>query len=123
MTFDSMLAAMPHVKSGKLRVFVVASGKRVAMLPDVPTMDESGVKDFEANNPFGFSAPKGTPSDVVATRSKAIQTAPTAPDLRQRTQERGVDLKFTPAAEFGIMVEQEFRAWGKAIETAKVKLD
>lgn len=123
MMFDSIPASMPHVKSGKLRVLAVASGKRVAMLPNVPTVDESGVKGFEANNLFGFSAPKGTPPAVIATLSKAIQTALDAPDLRQRMQEQGVELKFTPAAEFGTMVEQEFRAWGKAVEAAKVKLD
>lgn len=123
MMFDSIPASMPHVKSGKLRVLAVASGKRVAMLPNVPTVDESGVKGFEANNLFGFSAPKGTPPTVIATLSKAIQTALDSPELKQRMQEQGVELKFTPAAEFGVMVEQEFRAWAKAVETAKVKLD
>ena len=123
MMFDSIPASMPHVKSGKLRVLAVASGKRVAMLPNVPTVDESGVKGFEANNLFGFSAPKGTPATVIATLSKAIQTALDSPELKQRMQDQGVELKFTPAAEFGVMVEQEFRAWGKAVETAKVKLD
>jgi tripartite-type tricarboxylate transporter receptor subunit TctC len=123
MMFDSIPASMPHVKSGKLRVLAVASGKRVAMLPNVPTVDESGVKGFEANNLFGFSAPKGTPPAVIATLAKAIQSALASPELNQRMQEQGVELKFTPAAEFGAMVEQEFRAWGKAVEAAKVKLD
>jgi tripartite-type tricarboxylate transporter receptor subunit TctC len=123
MMFDSIPASMPHVKSGKLRVLAVASGKRVAMLPNVPTVDESGVKGFEANNLFGFSAPKGTPPAVIATLSKALQTALASPELNQRMQEQGVELKFTPAAEFGVMVEREFRAWGKAVEAAKVKLD
>ena len=123
MMFDSIPASMPHVKSGKLRVLAVASGKRVAMLPNVPTVDESGVKGFEANNVFGFSAPKGTPTAVIATLAKAIQSALASPELHQRMQEQGVDLKFTPAAEFGTLVDQEFRAWGKAVEAAKVKLD
>jgi tripartite-type tricarboxylate transporter receptor subunit TctC len=123
MMFDSIPASMPHVKSGKLRILAVASSKRVAMLPNVPTVDESGVKGFEANNLFGFSAPKGTPPAVIATLAKAIQSALTSPELNQRMQDQGVDLKFTPAAEFGGMVEQEFRAWGKAVEAAKVKLD
>lgn len=123
MMFDSIPASMPHVKSGKLRVLAVASGKRVAMLPNVPTVEESGVKGFEANNLFGFSAPKGTPPAVIATLAKAIQSALSSPELVQRMQEQGVELKFTPAAEFGVMVEQEFRAWGKAVEAAKVKID
>lgn len=123
MMFDSIPASMPHVKSGRLRVLAVASGKRVAMLPHVPTVDESGVKGFEANNLFGVSAPKGTPASVIATLSKAIQAALNSPELKQRMQDQGVELKFTPADEFGRMVEQEFRTWGKAVEMAKVKLD
>jgi len=123
MMFDSIPASMPHVKSGRLRILAVASSKRVAMLPNVPTVDESGVKGFEANNLFGFSAPKGTPPAVIATLAKAIQTALASPELYQRMQDQGVDLKFTPAAEFGVMIDQEFRAWGKAVEAAKVKLD
>jgi tripartite-type tricarboxylate transporter receptor subunit TctC len=123
MMFDSIPASMPHVKSGRLRVLAVASGKRVAMLPNVPTIDESGVKGFEANNLYGFSAPKGTPPAVIATLAKAIQSALASPELIQRMQEQGVELKFTPAAEFGAMAEREFRTWGKAVEAAKVKLD
>lgn len=123
MMFDSIPASMPHVKSGKLRVLAVASGKRVSMLPNVPTVDESGVKGFEANNLFGFSAPKGTPPAVIATLSKAIQSALGSAELKQRMEAQGVELKFTQAEEFGRMVEQEFRTWGKAVEMAKVKLD
>jgi tripartite-type tricarboxylate transporter receptor subunit TctC len=123
MMFDSLPASMPHVKSGRLRVLAVASGKRLSLLPNVPTVEESGVKGFEANNVFGISAPKGTPAAIMTTLSKAIQTAVGSPELKQRMQDQGVELKFTPADEFGRMVEQEFRTWGKAVEMAKVKLD
>jgi tripartite-type tricarboxylate transporter receptor subunit TctC len=123
MMFDSIPASMPHVKSGKLRVLAVASSKRVSMLPNVPTVDESGVKGFEANNLFGISAPKGTPAPVLAKLAKAIQTALNSPDLKQRMQAQGVELKYTPAEEFATLIEQEFKTWGKAVEMAKVKLD
>jgi tripartite-type tricarboxylate transporter receptor subunit TctC len=123
MMFDSIPASMPHVKSGRLRVLAVASGKRVSMLPNVPTVDESGLKGFEANNLFGFTAPKGTPPAIVATLAKAIQSVLASPELRQRMEEQGVELKYTPPEEFGPMIEQEFRSWGKAVEMAKIKLD
>ena len=123
MMFDSIPASMPHVKSGKLRVLAVASSKRVGLLPDVPTVAEAGVKGFEANNVFGISAPKGTPPAVIATLAKAIQAAVDSPELKQRLQDQGVELKFSPTAEFGQVIEQEFRTWGKAVEMAKVKLD
>jgi tripartite-type tricarboxylate transporter receptor subunit TctC len=123
MMFDSIPASMPHVKSGKLRVLAVASSKRVSLLPQVPTVEESGVKGFEANNLFGISAPKGTPAPVLAKLAKAIQSALSSPDMKERMQAQGVELKFTPGEEFGQLVEREFRVWGKAVEMAKVKLD
>jgi tripartite-type tricarboxylate transporter receptor subunit TctC len=60
---------------------------------------------------------------VIAALAKAAQSAVEAPDLKQRLQDQGVELKFTPATEFGQVIEQEFRTWGKAVEVAKVKLD
>lgn len=123
MMFDSIPASMPHVKSGKLRMLAVASSKRVGLLPDVPTVDEAGLKGFAADNVFGISAPKGTPAPVLATLAKAVQTALSSPELKQRMQAQGVELKYTPAEEFGSVTEQEFRTWGKAVEMAKVKLD
>lgn len=123
MMFDSIPASMSHVKSGRLRVLAVASSKRVGLLPNVPTVDESGLKGFAANNEFGISAPKGTPPAVIATLSKAIQTALNSTDLKQKMQEQGVELRFVASAEFGQITEQEFRVWAKAVESAKVKLD
>lgn len=123
MMFDSIPASMPHVKAGKLRVLAVASGKRLGMLPDIPTVDESGLKGFQADNLFGFSAPKGTPPAIIATLAKAIQTVLASPDLKQRLEAQGVELRYSAPDEFGRQVEQEFRTWGKAVEMAKVKLD
>ena len=123
MMFDSLPASAALLRSGKLRVLAVASGQRITALPNVPTMAESGVKGFEANNVFGISAPKGTPPAVVATLGKAVQAAVQAPELQQRLQDQGIALKFTPAAEFSQLIEQEFRVWGNAVEIARVKLD
>jgi tripartite-type tricarboxylate transporter receptor subunit TctC len=122
MMFDSIPASMPHVKAGKLRVLAVASSKRIAMLPDVPTVAESGLRGFAADNVFGVMAPKGTPPAALAVLSKALRAAVENPELRQRLQEQGVELRFTPAAEFGKLVDDEFRIWGKAVEQANVKL-
>ena len=123
MMFDSIPASLPHVKSGRLKVLAVASSKRVGLLPNVPTVDESGLKGFEANNYFGLSAPKNTPPAIMAVLSKAVQTALNSVELKQRMQDQGVDLKFIPPEEFSALTEQEFRIWGKAVEAAKVKLD
>jgi tripartite-type tricarboxylate transporter receptor subunit TctC len=122
MMFDSIPASMPHVKAGKLRVLAVASSKRVGLMPDVPTVAESGIPGFSADNVFGILAPKGTPPAAIAVLGKAVREAVENPELRQRLQQQGVELRFTPAPEFGKLVESEFRTWGKAVEDAKVKL-
>lgn len=123
MMFDSITGSMPHVKSGKLRVLAVASSKRVSSLPNVPTVEESGVKGYEANNLFGFVAPQGTPPAIIAALSKAVETVLASPDLKQRLGAQGVELKFTPTEEFGRMIEQEFRNWGRVVESGKIKLE
>jgi tripartite-type tricarboxylate transporter receptor subunit TctC len=122
MMFDSIPASMPHVKAGKLRVLAVASSKRIALLPDVPTVAESGLRGFAADNVFGVMAPKGTPPAAMAALTQAVRAAVETPELRQRLQEQGVELRFTPAAEFAKVLDDEFRIWGKAVEQAKVKL-
>lgn len=122
MMFDSIPASMPHVKAGKLRVLAVASSKRIAMLPDVPTVAESGIPGFAADNVFGIVVPQGTPAAAIAGLTKAVRAAVEAPELRQRLQDQGVELRYTPAAEFGKVLEQEFQTWGKAVEQAHVKL-
>jgi tripartite-type tricarboxylate transporter receptor subunit TctC len=123
MMFDSIPASMPHVKSGRLRVLAVASSKRMAMLPDVPTVAESGLQGFAADNVFGLMAPKGTPPQAMAALAKAVRTALDSADLRQRLQDQGVELRYTPADEFAKVVDQEFRTWGQAVAQAKVKLE
>lgn len=123
MMFDSIPGSMPHVKSGRLKVLAVASGKRVSSLPDVPTVQEAGVPGFEANNLFGFHVPKGTPAAAIKVLAGAIETALAAPGLRQTMEAQGVELKYTQADEFGKMVAQEFSTWGQVVENAKVKLD
>lgn len=123
MMFDSIPASMPHVKSGKLRVLAVASGKRVGSLPDVPTVQESGVKGFEANNLFGFTVPKGAPPEAIKTLTKALESVVASPVLKQRMSEQGVELEYTPPKPFAKLIQQEFKTWGKAVEQAGIKLD
>jgi tripartite-type tricarboxylate transporter receptor subunit TctC len=122
MMFDSIPASMPQVKAGKLRVLAVSSGHRVAMLPEVPTVAEAGVKGFSADNVFGVMAPKGTPPQAIAALEKAIRVAVESPELRKILQEQGVELRYTPAAPFGKLVDAEFRTWGRAVQQANVRL-
>src|SRR5262249_55517868 len=122
MMFDSIPASMPHVKAGKLRVLAVASSKRLALLPDVPTIAEAGV-NFSADNVFGLMVPKGTPPQAIAALNRAVRAAVESPDLKQRLLDQGVELRYTAGEEFGKIVDEEFRTWGKVVQQAKVRLE
>ena len=85
-------------------------------------------RDTTENTKMIAAAPRmavrtGTPPAVIATLSRAIETVLAAPDLKQRLEIQGVELKFTPADEFARMTEQEFQSWGKVVESAKVRVD
>jgi tripartite-type tricarboxylate transporter receptor subunit TctC len=123
MMFDSIPASMPHVKAGKLRVLAVASQHRMALLPDVPTVAESGLQGFGADNVYGVMVPRGTPPQAIAALTRAVRAAVEDPEIRQRLREQGVELRYTPADEFAKVVDQEFRTWTKVVEQAKVKLE
>ncbi len=123
MMFDSIPGSMPLVRAGKLKVLAVASSKRVGSLPNVPTVQESGVPGFAAENLFGIVAPKGTPPAIVNALAKAIEAAIAAPSVRQALEAQGAELRYTPPAEFGKLLDAEMSSWAKVVESAKVKLD
>ena len=122
MMFDSIPASMPHVKAGKLRVLAVAASRRLAMLPDVPTIAEAGV-NFSADNHFAIMVPKGTPPQAIAALTRAVRAAVESSELKQRLQEQGVELRYTPAEEYTKVIDEEFRTWGKVVHQAKVRLE
>ena len=76
--------ALPHVKAGRLKMLAVGSPKRSPLFPDVPTLDEVGLKGFDADTVFGFYAPAGTPADVIAKLNGEINRILGTPALRER---------------------------------------
>ncbi|WP_342050225.1 MULTISPECIES: Bug family tripartite tricarboxylate transporter substrate binding protein [unclassified Cupriavidus] len=123
MMFDSIPSALPHVKSGKLRLLAVASDKRVKSLPEAPTMIEAGIQDFRADNLFGLVAPKGTPPAVIEKLAAATRTVLAMPDLVDTMDAQGVQIAYTPSDKFGRMISEEMRDWSKVAQAAKVKVD
>ncbi|WP_423200178.1 MULTISPECIES: Bug family tripartite tricarboxylate transporter substrate binding protein [unclassified Cupriavidus] len=123
MMFDSIPSALPHVKSGKLRLLAVASDQRVKSLPDAPTMTEAGIRDFRANNLFGLVAPKGTPPAIVEKLAAATKTVLAMPDLVDTMDAQGVQIVYTPSDKFGRMINEELRDWSKVAQAAHVKVD
>ena len=118
--FDNIVALMPHFKAGKLRPLAVSSAKRNAMLPDVPSIQEAGVKDFETVAWFGFVAPVGTPPDVITRLHAEITRALALPDVRQRLIETGSDIIGNSPAAADRHLRDELAKWSVVVRTANV---
>jgi tripartite-type tricarboxylate transporter receptor subunit TctC len=120
--FDYGVAAMAHIKSGKLRVLAVAGPKRVAWLPGVPTVHEAGYPDLQIDTWIGYLAPAGTPQPIVQRLNAEIVKAMQDPELRRRTEELGSEAKTTTPAEFAALIKSEYARWGAVVRRAGIRL-
>lgn len=118
--FASPLEVMPHVKAGKLLALGVTSDKRVTYWPDVPTLKESGYKEYEAYAWFGVVAPAATPRDVVAKLNADIVAVLKSSDVSERLIAQGADVAATSAEEFGRFLAAEHVRWSAAVKAANV---
>jgi tripartite-type tricarboxylate transporter receptor subunit TctC len=121
--FANAASSMGYVKSGKLRALAVTSAKRMAALPDVPTLAESGFKNFEVLEWNGFFVPKGTPKEIVDRLSTEIKAATMDPSTRQKLEGLGVDpVGSTPEA-FAKFVQSEMSRWAALVKSNKITVD
>jgi tripartite-type tricarboxylate transporter receptor subunit TctC len=114
---------MPHLRSGKLRALAVASPKRLAILPDVPTVAESGYPGFSAVQWYGLFAPAGTPKDVVARINRDTIRALRDPGVAERLASEGAEPVGDTPEQFGAFVKSEIELWGKVIRESGAKVD
>jgi tripartite-type tricarboxylate transporter receptor subunit TctC len=121
--FANAASGMSYVKSGKLRALAVTSGKRMAAMPDVPTLAESGFKDFEVLEWNGFFVPKGTPDEVVARLAKEVQAAVKDPATRQKLEGLGLDPVGSTPQEFGKFVQAEMARWAGLVKSNRITVD
>lgn len=119
--FSNSSEAIPLVKSGKARALGVSSTKRLPLLPDVPTVDEAGVKGYETISWGGVVAPKGTPAEVVNKLNLAIQQALKAPAVIEGLATLGAEPGGGSAADFKGLIDRETVKWKDIIETAGIK--
>ena len=115
MMITGVVALMPHVKSGKLRGLAVTSAKRVAALPDLPTVAESGVPKFDVSSWFGVFLPSGTPKPIVTKMNQEIRKIVEIPDVRQKLISLGADPETNTPEEFSAYVKSEMAKWGKVV--------
>jgi len=118
--FATLPAAMPHVKSGKLRPVAVTTSHRSQALPELPTIAESGVPGYEAATWYGLLAPAGTPKAIV-DRLHAEIVKILATDTRQRLAAQGFEPAGTTPAEFAGYIKSEIVKWGKVIKAAGIR--
>ena len=119
---DTPGSMLPHSRAGKIRAIGMASEKRVAVAPELPTLVESGV-NVVGGTWVGILAPAGTPRDVVNLLSKEMQAAVRKPELRERFITLGIDPAGTTPEEFTKFLQNEVAKWGKVIRAANVKIE
>ena len=122
-TFTGAPAVLPHVRSGRLRALAVSSPQRLAALPDVPTVAESGYPGFEADQWYGIVVPAGTPAAVISRLNAEINKALTLPDVaRQLAIEGATPMPGTPKA-FADLIASEIPRWAAVVKAGNVKPD
>jgi tripartite-type tricarboxylate transporter receptor subunit TctC len=108
--------ALPHIEAGRLRALAVTSRARSPLLPNVPTVSESGLPGFEAVTWFGFTVPSGTPRNIIDWLNVEIGKVLTMPDVRQKLALQGIDISGGTPDQFGAYMQDEFAKWGRLVK-------
>lgn len=119
--YASVASAVPLIKSGKLRALAVTSAKRVDSLPDVPTIAESGLPDFDVTSWYALWMPRNTPRDVVDKVNKAMRDASARPAVQERLRQNGVIPSTLTAEEFAALNTSEGARWLAVMKRANIK--
>ena len=121
--FFNTPAALPYINAGKLRALGVSTAKRSPLLPEVPTIAESGVPNFDTVVWFGLVAPAGTPSEIVAKTQRDVARVVAMPDVRKQLVDIGAEPVANTPEEFAARIKKESALWAKVVQTARIKFD
>lgn len=122
MVFSSMLPVMPHLKSGRLAAIAIASAKRTAALPELPTFRESGI-DYETGTWFGVLVPAGTPRDIITRLNEEIVRILRLPDVQERIAGEGAEPVGNSPAEFQAFIKNEAAKLGRVVRVSKITVN
>ncbi len=121
--FDQLSASIGYVRDGRLNALAVASARRSSVLPSVPTLDESGLKGYEATTFIGVAAPAGTPREVVAKLNAAVRKVMESASVTERFRALGTDPGASSPEEFGRTIREELGKWRELAQRAGLKFD
>ncbi|GCL63073.1 Bug family tripartite tricarboxylate transporter substrate binding protein [Pseudaquabacterium pictum] len=123
MSFDTVTPVLPHIKAGKLRALAVTTARRSSALPDVPTLDEAGLKGFNIGTWFGVLAPVATPKDVLARLNTEMVKVIQSPEFRKRMDEIGAEPIGNSAEQMAQQIKAETEKFAKLVKDAKVVIE
>jgi hypothetical protein len=116
--FATIPAAMPFIKSGKVKAIAVTSEQRSSALSDLPTIAESGLPGYSASTWYGLYAPKGTPKEVIELIHKALMEVLKNPSVKEQMLQRGFEVATTTPAQFASFIHSEIAKWAKVVRIA-----
>jgi tripartite-type tricarboxylate transporter receptor subunit TctC len=123
MAFDGMGTSAAQIKGGKLKALAVTTGTRSPAIPDVPTLKEMGLADFEVTTWYAMWAVKGTPREIVDKMYQEVAKALQLPDMKKIWEDQGATAGGQPPAEMARLVRSEVERWGKVVKDANIKID
>jgi len=123
LTMDSLLQALPHIKAGKLRALAVLGPKRSALLPDVPTVAESGLPGYALTNWFGLLVPVSVSKDIVLKINGDVTKILREEDIRKKIADMGADVVGNSPEEFGAAMRAESAQWAEIIKSANIRAE
>ena len=120
---DTASAILSQVKGGNVRAIAASTHKRIAVLPDLPTADEQGLKGYDANTNGGILAPAGTPKAIINKLNAEINAALKLPDVRTKLEAAGIEIQGGTPQEYAALIKSDLAKWGKVIKAAGIQPD
>ena len=121
--FASMPSALPHMKGGRLLGLAVSGAKRASAAPELPTVAEAGVRDFEVDGWYGVMAPAGTDAARINRIVSVVHEALEEPELREQFRREGIDVVYSSPEQFSSYIKREIGKWSRIIRASSIKAE